>query len=94
VVQFGGMALIIWAAIQTRVAGAVVVNIGALIAIYALAKLCELNDATLFYVSGEWISGHSLKHSVAALAALPTIVTLMRQNAQAPRPHIFSPNAL
>ncbi|WP_210543536.1 hypothetical protein [Rhodoferax sp. PAMC 29310] len=94
VVQFGGMALILWAAMQTRLADAVGVNLGALIAIYVLAKLCELNDATLFHLSGEWISGHSLKHGVAALAVLPVIVALLRQNAQAPRPHTFSPNAL
>jgi hypothetical protein len=91
VVQFGGMALILWAATQTRLVDSVGVNLGALIAIYALAKLCELNDATLFHVSGESISGHSLKHGVAAWAACPVIVALMRQNAQslslpAPKP--------
>jgi hypothetical protein len=84
VVQFGGMALILWAATRTRLGDAVGVNLGALITIYALAKLCELNDATLFHLSCEWISGHSLKHSVAALAACPVIVALIRQNAQSP----------
>lgn len=94
VVQFGGMALIFWAATQTRLAHAVGVNLGALIATYSLAKVCELNDATLFDLSSEWISGHSLKHGLAALAALPVIVALMRQNAQAPRPYLCNPNAL
>ena len=88
VVQFGGMTLIVWAATQARLADAVGVNLGVLIGVYALAKLCEINDATLFHLSGEWVSGHSLKHGVAALAAWPVIVALMRQNAQAPRPPI------
>lgn len=85
VVQFGGMALIVWAAAQARLAGDVGVNLGVLIGIYALAKLCEINDATLFHLSGEWVSGHSLKHSVAALAAWPVMAALMRQNAQSSR---------
>ena len=84
VVQFGGMALIAWAALQTRLSNAVGVPLGALIGLYALAKLCELNDETLFRLSGEWVSGHTLKHLVAALAAWPVIATLIRQNAQAP----------
>lgn len=84
VVQFGGMALIAWAALQPRLSNAMGVSLGALIGLYALAKLCELNDESIFQLSGEWVSGHTLKHLVAALAAWPVITALMRQNAQAP----------
>ena len=83
VVQFGGMALIAWAAWQPRLDDALGVSFTVLIGLYAVAKLCELNDAALFHLSGEWISGHTLKHLVAALAAWPVIATLLRQNAQA-----------
>ena len=93
VVQFGGMALIAWAAWQPRLDNAVGVSFTALIGLYAVAKLCELNDEVIFHLSGEWVSGHTLKHLAAALAAWPVIVTLMRQNAQAPCPplHHASP---
>lgn len=93
VVQFGGMALIAWAAWQPRLDTAVGVSFNVLIGLYAVAKLCELNDEVIFHLSGEWISGHTLKHLAAALAAWPVIVTLMRQNAQAPCPplHLASP---
>ena len=93
VVQFGGMALIAWAAWQPRLNDALGVSFNVLIGLYAVAKLCELNDETIFHLSGEWISGHTLKHLAAALAAWPVIVTLMRQNAQAPCPplHLASP---
>ena len=83
VVQFGGMALIAWAAWQPRLDDALGVSFTVLIGLYAVAKLCELNDAALFHLSGEWIPGHTLKHLVAALAAWPVIATLLRQNAQA-----------
>ncbi|MFZ2219530.1 MAG: hypothetical protein WAV85_12750 [Rhodoferax sp.] len=83
VVQFGGMALIAWAAWQPRLDDALGVSFTVLIGLYAVAKLCELNDEALFHLSGEWISGHTLKHLVAALAAWPVIATLLRQNAQA-----------
>ena len=93
VVQFGGMALIAWAAWQPRLDTAVGVSFTALIGLYAVAKLCELNDEVIFHLSGEWVSGHTLKHLAAALAAWPVIVTLLRQNAQAPCPplHHASP---
>lgn len=52
-------------------------------AIYAVAKAFELADHTLFEASGQLISGHSLKHMVAALAAWPVISALhdLGQNA-------------
>lgn len=85
VVQFGGVALIVWAARQVPVPGAIGVRIGVLIAWYALAKALELGDATVFHATGELVSGHSLKHLAAALAAWPVLAALrtqaLRQNA-------------
>lgn len=82
VVQFGGMALMLWLSLQKQVAGAVGVRIGALLALYAVAKLFELGDEAVFHASGEVVSGHSLKHLVAALAVFP-VVAAVRQNARA-----------
>ena len=78
VVQFGGVALIVWAACHRPVAGAIGVHLGALIALYALAKALEMGDAAVFQATGEWISGHSLKHVAAALAAWPVLVAIQR----------------
>ncbi len=43
------------------------------IVLYGLAKLSEVYDAEIFLIS-EMISGHSLKHVLAALALLPVLV--------------------
>ncbi len=89
VVQFGGVALIVWAAFQRPAAGAIGVHLGALIALYALAKALEMGDAAVFHATGETISGHSLKHLAAALAAWPVFLALrrvpLRQNPAARR---------
>ena len=79
VVQFGGVALIAWAALQAPAPAAIGVHFGALIAWYALAKALELGDAAVFRATGEGVSGHSLKHLAAALAAWPVIAAVRRQ---------------
>ncbi len=80
VVQFGGMAVVLWAATLRAQPGAIGVRWGVLIAIYALAKLLELGDAAVFQATQGLVSGHSLKHVAASLAALPVIFAL-RHNA-------------
>lgn len=80
VVQFGGMGFLVWASLRRPLLGALGVSLGGLIALYALAKAFELGDATVFHATGDLISGHSLKHLIAALAAWP-VVRAMRQNA-------------
>lgn len=35
---------------------------------YGFAKLAELQDTHIYLLTGEWISGHSIKHLLAALA--------------------------
>ena len=83
VVQFGGMGFMAWAALRTPLPTATGVSLGGLITLYTLAKLFEMGDAAVFHATGDLVSGHSLKHGVAALAAWP-VIRALRQNAAAP----------
>ena len=85
VVQFGGMALMVGLALQHPANGALGIRIGALIAWYALAKAFELLDAEVFHFTGHLVSGHTLKHLVAACAVWP-VLRALRQNAPALAP--------
>ena len=71
VVQFGGMALILWLAFNKPLHGALQVRWGAVIAVYAAAKFLELADHQIYELTSHAISGHSLKHLVASFAAWP-----------------------
>lgn len=55
-----------------------------IIAFYAVAKLCELADHVIYEATAQSVSGHSLKHLVAAFAAWPVISALQQlgQNAR------------
>ncbi len=81
VVQFGGIAVVLWAAAQPALKTALGVRWGVLIAIYAVAKLLELGDEAVFHATGNMVSGHSLKHIAASLAALP-VIAVLRHNAK------------
>jgi hypothetical protein len=85
VVQFGGMGVVLWAAAQRTLSDAAGRSLGirwtVLIVIYIVAKLLELGDEAVFHATQETISGHSLKHIAASLAALPVIHAL-RHNAK------------
>ena len=80
VLQGGGMLLIVLLAFcgPTRkpIAGAWGIPLAAVIALYALAKGLELADHQVFEITCGLVSGHSLKHAVAALAALPVIAVM------------------
>jgi hypothetical protein len=80
VLQFGGMALLVGMAAMRSRAGTPVVSWLAVIGIYALAKGCEIADAAIFEASHHFVSGHTLKHVLAALAALPVIAALRWHN--------------
>jgi hypothetical protein len=73
VVQFGGMALVLVLTLLRPVPGALGLKLGALIFCYALAKLFELGDDAVYEATGHVVSGHSLKHLVAAGAAWPVL---------------------
>lgn len=76
VLQFGGMALIVALALRQAVPGALGIRLGALIGLYALAKLLELGDEAVFRATADTVSGHSLKHLAAAAAAWPVIAAV------------------
>lgn len=75
-VQFGGMALLLVLALARPVAGAVGLQLGGVLLFYALAKLFELGDFAIHEATNQLISGHSLKHLSAAVAALPVLLVL------------------
>ena len=52
------------------------------LAIYAVAKLAEHYDRAVFEITGEIISGHSLKHLLAALALFVVYGMLRRRTAR------------
>jgi len=76
VLQFGGMALVLWLACLKPPAGAWPIGWLGVIVIYTAAKLLELGDQQVFELTGHWVSGHSLKHIVASFAALPVVLAL------------------
>lgn len=76
VLQFGGMALVLWLLVVSPAQGALAVRWWCVLAIYALAKLLELADAPVFVATGGLLSGHTLKHLVASLAAWPVLAAL------------------
>ena len=76
VVQFGGMALVLALSLARPVAGAIGLKLGWVVFFYALAKLFELADHPIFEATRHLVSGHSLKHLAAALAALPVLHAL------------------
>jgi hypothetical protein len=76
VLQFGGMALMLWlAGLKTR-PSAPDIRLGWVILAYAASKLLELNDHAIFDLTGQFVSGHTLKHLVASLAALPVLASV------------------
>lgn len=77
-VQFGGMALVLTLALASPMRGAVGLKLGWVIFFYAVAKAFELADHQVYEATGQLISGHSLKHLVAALAGLPVLAALRK----------------
>jgi hypothetical protein len=81
VLQGGGMLLVVLLALVPPTPGAWGIPLVAVIAIYTVAKLLELEDHTVFAWTHGLVSGHSLKHGVAALAAWP-VISVMHNVAQ------------
>ncbi len=82
VLQGGGMVLIVVLALRSPVGGAWGIPLATVIAWYVLAKLLELGDHAVFAATQGWVSGHSLKHVFAAMAAWP-VMALMHNGAHA-----------
>lgn len=81
--QGGGLVLLLVLAVMRPLPGALALRWGAVVAIYAVAKVLEQYDAPVFDLTRQLVSGHSLKHLVAAFAAWPVIkaLHLLGQNA-------------
>lgn len=78
VMQFYPILLIVWLSLRfpSRYShGYVVFHV---IALYAVAKLFEILDSQIFAWTSGWVSGHTLKHLIAAYAAY-RIVWLLRK---------------
>lgn len=75
-VQGGGMLAVLGLACVAPRHGALALRLGLVIAWYGAAKLLEWGDAAVFEATAGLVSGHSLKHVVAAAAALPVITAL------------------
>jgi hypothetical protein len=69
VLQFGGIILVILTLLltKTRMQGPCFTS---LIILYGAAKLVEFYDEKIFNLSQNLISGHTLKHLIAALAVI------------------------
>ncbi len=73
VLQGGGMLLLLAMALRPPLANGWGLPLLAVVGWYALAKLLELGDHQVFAATHGWVSGHSLKHLVAAMAAWPML---------------------
>jgi hypothetical protein len=78
VMQFGGMALLLGLNVGRTSAQAR--PWWALLLGYTLAKGLEGADAAIWQLTHGWVSGHPLKHGVAALAVMPLWQTLVYRN--------------
>lgn len=75
-VQFGGVLALLALATRPTRPGAPRLPLTGIVALYALAKVCEGQDAALFALSDGLLAGHTLKHLVAAGAAALAIRAL------------------
>ena len=82
-VQFGGMAVLLALALARPMGSGIGFKPAWVIFLYGLAKLFEAWDHAIFEATHELVSGHTLKHLAAALAALPVLhaVRVMRSEA-------------
>jgi hypothetical protein len=83
VVQGGGVLWLLLAACSRAQPEALVVRWGWVVAGYAIAKVFESGDAAVFAATGQLVSGHTLKHLVAAAALWPVLAALAPRARQA-----------
>lgn len=78
-VQFGSLAVVVLMLLLYRVPQARSGYLMAALAAYGVAKVCEAFDAAV-YSAGQIVSGHTLKHVVAA-SALGLVALMLRRRA-------------
>lgn len=77
--QGGGMLLIMGLALLPAVSSRHRLSLGAVMACYVVAKLCELGDHQIYALTQGWVSGHTLKHVWSAAAGIPLLLGLRGQ---------------
>ena len=85
VVQLGGMLVVLALAALPGRAGTLAPHLGAVIALYGAAKLFEAADHAVFEATQQWLSGHSIKHLLAAAAAWPVLAALHAHRQASPQ---------
>jgi hypothetical protein len=82
-VQAAGLAFLLWSTMRRQRWGMMQVQWLAVVLAYGVAKMLEFADSAAWTLSAGWIAGHTLKHVVAAGAAVPVVLALRRlgQNA-------------
>jgi hypothetical protein len=78
-VQFYSIVLIAWVGLRFPSRYTHGTYIFHVIALYGLAKIVEILDVQIFTWSDEIISGHTLKHLIAALAAYRIVQMLQNR---------------
>lgn len=76
ILQGGGMVLIVCVALRRPLVGAWGMPLLAVIGWYVLAKALELADDQVLAMTHDLVSGHTLKHIAAAMAAWPVIAVM------------------
>jgi len=84
VLQGGGALLLVALAFRRPQPAALGFSLAAVLALYAVAKALELGDHAVFELTDGLVSGHSLKHLVAAGAAITVGRALRRTRAVTP----------
>lgn len=78
VLQAGGLGLVTVLALRRPHADALALPLLAVVGLYVLAKLAELGDDAVFAATHGLVSGHTIKHLLAALTAWPVVRALQR----------------
>lgn len=79
VMQFYSILLIVWISLRFPSRYTHGNGIYQIIALYAVAKVFEMLDAQIFAWTNGWISGHTLKHLIAAYAAYGIVQVLRKR---------------
>lgn len=81
VVQFGGLLVLAGLAALPARPGQAALPLVALLVGYALAKVAEMSDQWVFDLTAGVVSGHTLKHVLAAYAVWPVLAAVVYRDA-------------